>query len=618
MPRLRAERRAAERPVPTPIEERVEAWRAAGLVAKAPPAREAAGDDVARGRAALAADSPEETRRALALFREALAVDPQRLDAVAGFAEAVADRADGDPDADAEELRVAHELVQHARGIAPDRPDVLAAYARLLLAVPSAANDAEAFAMAEQAYRLAPAEAPARLALGLAQSRRDPLAAARLLEESAGFDRRLLSAAARARWAAGDAVGALALADRRLALDPGHGGALALRAEIEGAAGRLDAARATLARWESAEPRSPLPPLLLARLAYQDQGDHVLARRLLDAALARDPGEFVAARILSHRAAVARAAGDRAAAMRDVAEAVRRVPGSAPARFQEALLAYERDDARALRNAAGVLDARAGPVAQALLAARTAELSGTLDEAQEAYAAVVAAASHDPAVLLGASGALARLRAPGTALDLARRALARDPLEGRVHRAPTEFWEGGAPLAEAARRLAAIAARESRGSSVALAAAAEAEVLLGRTVDAERLARAASRAAPQDSAPLVVLAQISLDRGRPDAALPLARAATASGGAPARAVLARTVEALGRAADAERLWRETLDLAPDLVTGRLALAGLLARRGAVDEARALLEGLLAEDPGLAPARGALLALAPSGKRAATR
>ncbi|HVI97427.1 MAG TPA: hypothetical protein VM753_25655, partial [Anaeromyxobacter sp.] len=283
LPRLRPAP-APERPAPTPIEERVLAWRAAGLVARAPPAREAAEDDVARGRAALAADAPERTAEALALFREALAVDPRRLDAVAGFAEAVADRADADPDADAEELRVAHELVRHARVVAPDRPDVLAAYARLLLAVPSAANDAEAFATAERAQRLAPADPSARLALGLAQARRDPLAAARLLVEGGGADRRLLSAAARLRWAAGDAAGALALADRRLAEDPGHAVALELRAEIEGAAGALDAARATLARFEAAAPRSPLPPLLLARLAYQDERDLAAARRLLDAA----------------------------------------------------------------------------------------------------------------------------------------------------------------------------------------------------------------------------------------------------------------------------------------------------------------------------------------------
>jgi len=610
LPRLRPAP-APERPAPTPIEERVLAWRAAGLVARAPPAREAAEDDVARGRAALAADAPERTAEALALFREALAVDPRRLDAVAGFAEAVADRADADPDADAEELRVAHELVRHARVVAPDRPDVLAAYARLLLAVPSAANDAEAFATAERAQRLAPADPSARLALGLAQARRDPLAAARQLVEGGGADRRLVSAAARLRWAAGDAAGALALADRRLEEDPGHAVALELRAEIEGAAGALDAARATLARFEAAAPRSPLPPLLLARLAYQDERDLAAARRLLDAALSRAPGEFVAARILAHRAAVARAAGDRAAADRDVAEALRRVPASAPARFQEAILAYERSDAAALRRAAGILGGRAGPVATALLAARSAELSGTIDEAAAAYAALAAAAPRDPAVLLGAAGALARQRAPGPALALARRALARDPVEARVRAAPTEFWEGGAPLADAARRLAGIAASEPRVASDALAAAAQAELLLGQTVQAERLARAASRASPQSAAPLVVLAQVALDRGSPTAALPLARAALPSGGAPARAALARAADALGRGDEAERLWREALRQAPDLVTARLAVGGLLARRGEAAPARALLEGVLAEDPAVAPARGALLALARS-------
>ena len=148
-------------------------------------------------------------------------------------------------------------------------------------------------------------------------------------------------------------------------------------------------------------------------------------------------------------------------------------------------------------------------------------------------------------------------------------------------------------------------------ASDALAAAAQAELLLGQTVQAERLARAASRASPQSAAPLVVLAQVALDRGSPTAALPLARAALPSGGAPARAALARAADALGRGDEAERLWREALRQAPDLVTARLAVGGLLARRGEAAPARALLEGVLAEDPAVAPARGALLALARS-------
>jgi hypothetical protein len=49
-------------------------------------------------------------------------------------------------------------------------------------------------------------------------------------------------------------------------------------------------------------------------------------------------------------------------------------------------------------------------------------------------------------------------------------------------------------------------------------------------------------------------------------------------------------------------------MAPDLVTSRLALARLLARRGDAARARTLLAGILADDPGIAPARGALLAL----------
>lgn len=606
LPRLR---RAAPPEAPSALAERVAAWRAAGLVPRGdgPAAADAL---VAEGRAALAEARPARVAGAVAAFRAAVAADPGRLDALAGFAIAVAERAGADPDADADDVRVAHALLAEAGGA--EAPELLAAYARLLLAVPSAANDAEALAAARRAHDAVPADPDAALALGLALARSAPEEAAALLEDAAASsrDRRLLSAAARCRWAQGDAARALALAGRLLAADPGNAGALALRAELELAAGRIDAARATLARWEAVEPGSVVPLLLRARLAHQLERDPATARALLDAALARASGAFAAASVLAERAAVERGAGDRPAAFRAVTEALRRVPASAPARFQEALLAFDARDARALRRADGVLDGRAGAKAAAVNAARAAELGGTPDEAVEAYRRAGDAAARDPGALLAIAGALARVGAPGPALELARRALARDLLEARLPRPPSEFWEGQAPLAEAARRLEAIGRAEPAVAATALAAAAGCEVVLGRTVPAERLARDAAAAAPQAPAPLALLAQVALDRGRPAAAERLARAAVDAGPAEplALSVLARALEALGGDARAEAAHRAALAAAPDLLTARLALARHAVRRGDAAAARTLLAGILADDPGVAPAREALLAL----------
>jgi Flp pilus assembly protein TadD len=600
-----------EPPPPTAIEERVEAWREAGLVSRGTEDAALAGVRVVEGRAALAADLPARTGEALRAFREAIALAPhQAAAAVAGYATAFAEAA-GD-DADGRELRAAHELVREALAAGP-RPDLDAAYARLLLAAPGEGNLAEAFRLASQAVSAAPTDPGARLALGLALVRRDPAGAASALEEAARAapeDRRLLTAAAAARWAAGDAAGALALAERRLALDAGHPAALALQAEVLAASDRADAARAALERWSAADPGSALPPLLLARLAYQRDGDPARARRLLEEALTRRPDDFVAARALAHRAAIELAAGDVPAAEAAVAAALERVPGSAAARWQAALLAFRRGDAAALRESAGVLGDRGGPGAARLLAARSAELTGTYEEAREAYLAV-AGASRDPAVLLGVAGALARLGAGGPALDVVRRTLERDPAEGRLRRPPTDFWEGPAPLLEASRGLEAIARVESRGGDVALAGAALAELLLGRTVAAERLARLSAAASPQALAPEVVLAQVALDRGRAREALALAtEAAKAHPHHPVPMELrARVLETLGRSRDAERWHRAAAQAGPDLATPRLALARLLALRGETGEARALLEPLLRQDPGLAEARGALVALA---------
>ncbi len=599
-------------PAPTVVELRVAEWRTAGLLP--PTSIRDAGLAAARldaGNAALAGDLPVRTAEALSAFREALAFAPHRSDAaIAGYATAFAEAAG--EDASGADLRTTHDMVRAALADGP-RPDLEAAFARLLLLVPSPGNEAEAAAVAARAVAAAPRDASARLALGLAEARRNPAAAAKLLEEAAAAlpaDRRLLTAAARARWAAGDAALALALAGRRLALDPGAPGALAVRADVLAASDRPAEAREALERWSFADPAAALPHLLLARLAYQRYDDLASARRHLDAALARRPDDFTAARALAHRAAVELASGDTVAAEAAVGEALRRVPASAPARFQAAVLAFRRGDAPGLRESAGVLGDRAGPVVARLLAARSAELSGTDEEAQQAYAALIAAASHDPAALLSAAGALARLRASGPALDAARRALERDLVEGRLHRAPTDYWEGAVPLVEASRRLEAIAHAEPRGAATAYAGAAACEALLGRTVGADRLARLAAAAAPQAAAPLVLLAQIALDRG--DARRGLAHADAAldgRGGDPlALAVRARALEALGRNLDAEQAARAAAEAGPELVTPRLALARLLVRRGERREAATLLELLLRDDPGLAEARGALLAL----------
>ena len=608
-----AVRRATARPEvanPTVVEQLVSEWRMVGLLG--PTAVRDASLAAARvdaGNAALAADLPARTTEALRSFREALALSPRHADAaIAGYATAFADGAGDEPTGP--ELRTVHDLVRAGDAT---RPDLRAALARILLLVPSPSNDAEALSLATRAAEGAPGDPSLRLALGLARVRAEPAAAAKILEEAAAAirsDRRLLTAAARARWAAGDGAGALALADRRLILDPGHPGALALRAEVLAASDRPVEARSALERWAAVNPDSALPHLLLARLAYQRDDDLGAARRHLDDALARNPDDFTAARAHAHRAAIELAAGDTAAAQAAVQRALARVPASAPARFQAALLAFLRGDAAGLRESAGVLGDRGGPVVARSLAARSAELTGTDEEAQQAYARFAGAVSRDPAALLAISGALARLRAPGPALEIARRALERDVAEGRLRRAPTDFWEGPTPLVEASRRLEAIGQAEPGTGAVAYAAAAVCEVLLGRTVAAERLARLAGAAAPQAVTPLSVLAQVALDRGDARRALTLSGAAldVASLDPVALTVRARALEALGRNLDAERGYRAAAEAGPDLATARLGLVRLLVKRGEASESAALAAALLRDDPALAEPRGALLAL----------
>ena len=593
-------------PAPTPVEERAAAWRAAGGL----PAG-SADDLVARGATLLAADLPERTAEARLAFRGALAADPGRADAVAGYATAFADAALEAEDPDGEGLKEAHALLAFALSRTPGRADLLAAQARLLLLAPSERNRAEALTAARQARGASPGDGSAVLALGLALLPADPLAAAAALEAPAAAgaeDRRLLSAAARAHWAAGDAVTALRLAETRLEQDPLHPAMLSLAAEIEAASARADWAEARLRTWRSLDPAAPQPLLLLARLAAQVDGDLGLARRLLAEALPLARGDWLPARILAHQAAVALALGDVPAAERAAAAAVAKVPAGAPGQYQAAVLAFRRGDRKALAEAAGVVGQRCGVAAARRLAAREAELgSATLGEAAVAWKAWPAAAPRDPSVALEAAGALARIGFTGDALALARRATSVDPVEGRLRRAVTDCWEGPAGLAEAARRLGEIADAEQAAAVAALEGAAAAELLLGHTVAAEKALHRVLAIDPGAWRARMLLAQVALDRGRPATAARHAAAALAlPGGQPAAGVLARALAVEGRPEALALAGRALAE--PGASAARLLHARLLAREGRGEEGAREARALLADDPSLGEARGLLLDL----------
>lgn len=610
-----------EGPALSPVAEKALEWKQKGLASGLAPGlnpKAVAEQRVAAGRLALAADLPERVPEALRAFRDALVADPARLDALGGWVVALASQP---PEAiDGEDLTTAHDLLRWARERHPDRPEIVSAYARILLAVPGEVNRAEALSVAWKAGALAPKDPDARLALGLSRLEADPAGAVRVLDaelDRPEIDRRLLTAAARARWANGEVDRALALAERRLALDPGHSEALELEAEILLAGGRAAAAKNVLQRYATAHPGAPRPPFLLARVAAQVDGNLADARRLLQRALELHPDDFLAARILAQLAAVERGALDVGAAQRAVDAALRRVPASAPAQYQAALLAFARGDARAVREAAGVIGDRGGPLAAAAMRARSLELSATAEEAADGWEVAAAAAPRDPAATLVAAGALARLGFPRRAVALAERVYARDLAEARLQRPVGDFWDGAPPLAESARRLVAIARGAPQEAGGALVAAGTAELLLGRPARAEELARRALSLAPQLASASALVGYVAAERGDPRAAAAWARAALEShpGLPSALALRARSLEAAGKRLEAQGSWREALDGAPDLATARLSLARLLALDGRPGEARALLEPLVRDDPGVVEAVGALRELGTAGSAA---
>jgi tetratricopeptide (TPR) repeat protein len=598
----------------SPIAEQATEWRTLGLASGVAPGlnpRAVADQRIAAGRAALAADLPERIPEAVRAFRDALAADPSRLDALAGWIIAVASQPS--ETIRGEDLTAAHELLRWARERSPERPELVAAYARILLAVPGEKNRAEALSVAWKAGALAPRDPDARLALGLSRLETDPAGAIRVLDaelDRPDIDRRLLTAAARARWAAGEVDRALALVERRLALDPGHSEALELQADILLSGGQFEPARGVLQRYANLHPDSPRPAFLLGRLAAQVDGKLGSARGLLQAAMQLRPDDFLAARILAQLAAVERAAGDAGAAQRAVDQALQRVPASAPAQYQAALLAFARGDARALREAAGVVGDRGGSAVAAAIQARSVELSATADEAVSAWEAAAAAAPRDPTAFLVAAGAVARLGFVPRALALCERALERDLAEARLQRAVGDFWNGAPPLAESSRRLVAVSRGDPRTGAIVLACAGAAELLAGNTARADDLARRALAVAPHLPTTAVVMGNVSFARADVRAASGWATSAleAAPGHPGALALRARALEAVGKRLEAQGAWREALEAAPDLTTGRLSLARLLTLDGKPEEARPLLESLVKDEPGAVEAVGALRGL----------
>jgi tetratricopeptide (TPR) repeat protein len=190
---------------------------------------------------------------------------------------------------------------------------------------------------------------------------------------------------------------------------------------------------------------------------------------------------------------------------------------------------------------------------------------------------------------------------------VADRVFQRDLFEGRLQRGVDDFWDGAPALAEASRRLVALARGPSHEVAGALTAAGAAELLQGRRERADELGRRALTLGPQLAGPPALLGYASLERGDARGAAAWARAALElqPGQPAALSVRARALEAMGKRLEAQGAWREALDGAPDLSTGRLALARLLILDGQPQAARPLLEPLVKDDPGAAEAVGVL-------------
>ncbi|MBI5510084.1 MAG: zinc-ribbon domain-containing protein [Deltaproteobacteria bacterium] len=572
--------------MPNPLQQRVSSWRGQGLkpaVAPLAAAVKTAEDELGRG-------TDRGVKEAFNAVRAALLLDPDAPAAIATYGMVLADWPDRlEPDVVDEALAA----IASAIGDAPSgryRAELEAARGWLLLRT-------ERFEAARQAATKAAAARPADPGIKMLQavsriSTRPEEAAAELerLAREAQAPRRLALWRGEAELRSGQIGRALAIWSGSLSGSAADAAVLRRLARLAVDAGDQAGAFERLQQIEAAGYAGVDDRLLLARLQARALRKPALAIATLDAALA-DPGlsALNRARVLSEKAAVALLAPPAfvsAATVSGWLDAALDLAPDLPELLYVAGLVDERNGA--IDNALQSLEAAAELAPdRPEVALRLALLAK--DDPSLARPAIAAAnrevAHYVPAHLASAVLLLAAGDSSGAAAAV-RRAADFDPRRYADEHEMDAFVDPPAAHLAIAKLLSPYARRSD--NAMLTTAMGMAYYFAQDFKRAEATLTAALKSDPEDVGARLYHAILALGRKK----IPVARrdlqaaAAADSQHAVVRLYQARLFEQLKKPAEAERLYRDLLEVNPLDTGARLGLSGVLWGRGQKDAARA--------------------------------
>lgn len=584
-------------PIPPAVTEAVEAWRQVHGPSPGNPV-----DLLLVARKQFARDTPAGYAAAELAYQQAAVVDPNNDAALLGYVQAVALGRDTaiDDATYARAERLAEAMLERTGGSAAAQ----LATANLLLTRPSQKNVERARALAQRAVELGQdrQKAEALVVVGRCFAATSAALAIQSYEEALKLAPDLLQAVyhrALARAASGELSAAIADLEARLAKDPQHPRALSTLARLFQEVGEVGAARKVLER-ALAQRADPELSLELAIHSYQLGGrtaEAIASLRSLVKTAGIEPR--LGARAHTHLAAAERAAGNREAAARAAAEALRIAPDHAPAHFQAALAALARKDAAAAQVALAGLRGRTGdPALEGVLEGRIHLLDG---RPQDALPAFTAAAQADPRRLdasLLAGAVLARSGRRADAIAQVFVAVNGDPARAAPRPLPTEYFVQDGELLRGfegdLQRLA-----ENADDPMPLVIEGVYRYFLGDHQDADVLFQRAIHLDAASAVSYGYRALIALGQKQQAAATELGGRAAFHGKQIAIARYAHGAALVAAGADPEVAraeLREAQGVAASWLSIELRLAELDRRIGNASEARARLQRAVAIDP----------------------
>jgi tetratricopeptide (TPR) repeat protein len=327
-----------------------------------------------------------------------------------------------------------------------------------------------------------------------------------------------------------------------------------------------------------------------------------------DRALQLDPASEDA---IALRAGVYQQAGDLPHATALLSDAVVRLPQSTQLREVLANLYLSSDDpAKADEQLESLVRLQPKELRYRKMLALFYARSHRVDDAQRVLEDAVKTLPTSDDAKLSLATFIATQRTPAEGEKVLRAFVAKDPGDFELRFGLAEMLQRAGESKAALDVYSEIISRDGTGPKGLLARdrIAAIDVVAGRNDDARKLIEQVLQKSPRDTDALLVRGEIELQRSDPAAAIADLRAVLRDQprSVPVQRMIARAHLANGEPALAEQALRAAMDVAPQDSALRIELARLLAQTQRPEQAIALLEETVRQDPSNADAREGLI------------